>query len=215
MQYLCLKQLTAAGTTYYPGDIVPDGVILPERSSRLISSAYISQLDEAALQEGTAILPKDGIPVDGEFYTREQAKKMIADAVAEAVRKQEEQMKGLRGYAAELKEIPPDVMCSAVPISVHMEGSGENSQMMSLTVEPQEIQQVFSVMQLNAEDGVKAIAGIDSENVLILLHAADSRITIKNAAKKQVDKLFPSDGAKNEPDSGNETTGTNAEGADT
>ena len=37
MQYLCLKQLTAAGTTYYPGNIVPDGVILPERSSKLIS----------------------------------------------------------------------------------------------------------------------------------------------------------------------------------
>lgn len=215
MQYLCLKQLTAAGTTYYPGNIVPDGVILPERSSKLISSAYISQMDEAALQEGTAILPKDRIPVDGEFYTREQVEQMIADAVAEAVRKQEEQMKGLRGYAAELKEISPDVMGSAVPISVHMEGSGENGQMMSLLVEQQEIQQAFSIMQMNVEDGAKAITEVDSEHVLILLHAADSRTTIKNAAKKQADKLFSANGAKNEPGSGKETTGNNAEGADT
>ena len=157
MQYLCLKQLTAAGTTYYPGDTVPDGVILPERGVVLVGSRYLAEVDEAALQEGAVIFPKDGIPVDREFYTREQVEQMIADAVAEAVRKQEEQMKGLRGYAAELKEISPDVMGSAVPISVHMEGSGENGQMMSLLVEQQEIQQAFSIMQMNVEDGAKAM----------------------------------------------------------
>lgn len=68
---------------------------------------------------------------------------------------------------------------------------------------------------MNVDDGVKAIAEISSENVLILLHAADSRITVKNAAKKQADKLFSANGAKNEPGSGKETTGNNAEGADT
>ncbi len=96
-----------------------------------------------------------------------------------------------------------------------MEGSGENGQMMSLLVEQQEIQQAFSIMQMNVEDGAKAITEVDSEHVLILLHAADSRTTIKNAAKKQADKLFSANGAKNEPGSGKETTGNNAEGADT
>ena len=215
MQYLCLKQLTVANVTYFAGETIPDGVILPERSAKLIRSGYISELDEAALQEGAAILPKDGIPAEGEFYTREQTKRMVADAVAEALKKQEEQIKALRGYAAELKEIPPDVLGDTVSISVQMEGSGENSQMIVMQLETQEIQQVFSVMQMNVEDGAKAIAEIDSEHVLILLHAADSRTTIKNAAKKQADKLFSTNGANNQSDTSNETADTYAEGVDT
>ena len=219
MQYLCLKQLTVANVTYFAGDTIPDGVILPERSAKLISSGYISELDEAALQTGIAILPKDGIPVDGKVFTQQQVKQMIAeavenakkDAIAEMDRKQAE----LQQYTAELQEIPPDALGNTVSISVQMESNGENSQMMALSVEPHEIQQVFSIMQQNVEDGVKAITEINSENVLILLHAADSRITIKNAAKKQADKLFSTDGATNEPGNGNETTGTHAEGVDT
>ncbi len=218
MQYLCLKQLTAANVAYFAGDIIPDGVILPERSAKLVSNGYISELDEAALQEGTAILPKDGIPADGKFYTREQAERMVADAVAEAIKKQEgqeEQIEALRGYAAGLEGIQPGVLGNTIPISVQMEGSGENSQMMPLPMEPQEIQQVFSIMQMNVDEGAKAIAEASSKNVLILLHAADSRITVKNAAKKQADKLFPADEATNVPGNGNGTTGTHAEGADT
>lgn len=219
MQYLCLKQLTAANVTYFAGDTIPDGAILPERSAKLISNGYISELDEAALQEGTAKIPKDGIPVEGEVFTQKQVDSMIAEAIEDAVNntivEMEKKQADLQQYAAELQAVPPGALDNKVLISILIEGSGENGQMMALPVEPQEIQQVFSVMQLNAEDGVKAIAGIGSENVLILLHAADSRITIKNAAKKQADKIFPANGAKNEPGSGKETTGNNAEGADT
>ncbi|MDE7313589.1 MAG: hypothetical protein K2N87_18530 [Eubacterium sp.] len=219
MQYLCLKQLTAANVTYFAGDTIPDGVILPERSAKLINSGYISELDEAVLQEDTAMMPKDGIPVDGEVFTQKQVEQMLAEAVEDAVNntivEMEKKQAELQTYTAELQAIPPEALGNKVLISVHIEGSGENGQMMALPVEPQEIQQVFSVMQLNAEDGVKAIAGIDSENVLILLHAADNRITIKNAARKQADKLFPADGAKNEPGNGNGATGTHTEGDDT
>lgn len=77
MQYLCLKQLTAAGTTYYPGDTVPDGVILPERGVVLVGSRYLAEVDEAALQEGAVIFPKDGIPVDGEIFTQGQDRKSV------------------------------------------------------------------------------------------------------------------------------------------
>lgn len=219
MQYLCLKQLTAAGNTYYPGDTVPDGVILPERGMVLVGSKYLAELNEAAMQEGTAAFIKNGIPVDGEIFTQGQVEQMIAEAVENAVKdtiaEMERKQAELQQCTAELQAIPQDALGGTVLISVQMEGSRDNSQMMALQVEPQEIQQVFSVMQLNAEDGVKAIAGIDSEHVLILLHAADSRITIKNAAKKQADKLFPADGAANEPDNGNGTTGTHTEGVDT
>lgn len=219
MQYLCLKQLTVANVTYFAGETIPDGVILSERSSKLISSGYISELDEASLQKGTCKIPKDGIPVNGEVFTQKQVEKILAEAVEDAVNntiaEMEQKQAGLQQYAAELQEIPPDALGNTVSISVQMEGNGENSQMMALSVEPHEIQQVFSIMQQNVEDGVKAITEINSENVLILLHAADSRITIKNAAKKQADKLFSTDGAIYEPGNGNETTGTHAEGVDT
>lgn len=219
MQYLCLKQLTAAGNTYYPGDTVPDGVILPERGMVLVGSKYLAELNEAALQEGTAAFFKNGIPVDGEIFTQGQVEQMIAEAVEAAVNdtivEMEKKQAELQTYAAELQAIPPDALDNKVLVSVNIEGSGENGQMMAIPMESQEIQQVFSIMQLNVEDGVKAIAEINSENVLILLHAADSRITVKNAAKKQADKLFPADGATNEPDNGNGTTGTHTEGVDT
>lgn len=219
MQYLCLKQITAANVTYFAGETIPDGVILPERSAKLISSGYISELDEAALQEGAAILPKDGIPVGEEVFTQKQVEQMIAEAVENAVNntivEMDKKQAELQQYAAELQAIPLDTFDNKVLISVHVEGGEENCQMMTMQVEPGEIRQVFSIMQMNVEDGAKAITEIDSEHVLILLHAADSRTTIKNAAKKQADKLFSANGAKNEPGSGKETTGNNAEGADT
>ena len=69
-------------------------------------------------------------------------------------------------------------------------------------------------MQMNATEGAEAIAGVKSENILILLHAADTRKTIKDAAKKQVDNIFSTSGRTNESAGGNATTGTNTEGAD-
>ena len=69
-------------------------------------------------------------------------------------------------------------------------------------------------MQMNAADGAAAIAGVKSENVLILLHAADSRKTIKDAAKKQADNIFSASGSQNEATGSNAAAGTNTEGAD-
>ena len=45
-------------------------------------------------------------------------------------------------------------------------------------------------MQMNADEGVKVVTHVMSENVLILLHAVDGRKTIKDAAKKRADILF-------------------------
>ena len=70
-------------------------------------------------------------------------------------------------------------------------------------------------MQLNADEGIKIITDVRSENVLILLHAADSRKTIKNAAKEQADKLFRDEEVSNECGKDSETIETTMEGADT
>ena len=46
MRYLCIRQLIAGGTTYHPGEVIPDGVILPERSKKLARSGYLSNGSE-------------------------------------------------------------------------------------------------------------------------------------------------------------------------
>ena len=45
-------------------------------------------------------------------------------------------------------------------------------------------------MQQNASDAIEAIGQVKSENVLILLHAADSRKIVKDAAKKQAEAIL-------------------------
>lgn len=55
MRYLCVRQLTAGGTTYHPGEIIPDGVILPERSKKLAGSGYVSVWsEETGLAQGNS-----------------------------------------------------------------------------------------------------------------------------------------------------------------
>ena len=68
---------------------------------------------------------------------------------------------------------------------------------------------------MNADDGAKAVANVKSDSVLILLHALDTRATVKKAAQKQHDTLFSAEGNSNESADGNATTDSNTEGADT
>lgn len=160
MQYVCIKQLTAGKKTYYPGDIIPDHVILPERSRKLIRNGYLSECNNDAIQ-----MP-------------------IAESVHPSAAK---------------NPIP------MFPIKVYGEGGKEIESLLSLD----EVRQIFSILQMSVEEGVKQIAKVKSENVLVLLHASDSRKTIKNAAREQADKGFSTEGDSNESTGGNETIDSN------
>ena len=195
MQYLCLKQLTVGKTTYHLGDTIPDDVILPARSEKLIRSGYISKLDEETEYSKN----------ESGLFTQEQVDKMIAEAIVSMKQKEEE----LQQVVADLKKCKLTENDGMISVSVKKESDGEKEQIAIILVTPDEIQQVFSIMQQNADEGSKAIAAIQSENVLILLHAADSRKTIKEAAKKQVDNLFSSNNNINESKEHNEATSMN------
>lgn len=211
MEYLCLKQITVGGTTYNPGNVIPDGVIMPERSTKLIRNGYISKADKLEHKEN-----------QDNLFTQEQVDKMLAEAIEEAVnntiaemeQKQKELQKVLQQSAAELKEFDSEVFVDTVIIDIAMDSGEGNEQHMAIPANPEEIQRVFAIMQLNADEGAKAIAEVKSENVLILLHAADSRKTIKNAAKDRADKLFSNKAETNAPIACNEYTDT-MEGAGT
>ena len=182
MQYLCRKQLPAGGGTYRPGEIIPDGVILPERALALEKMGYISKVEPKGLFE----------EVQEAQGKTEEIDTMISEAVALARAETEKEWAGrvaeLQGHAARLDETGLGAYDGMVTISVK---GASNGQCTAIPASVEEIQKVFVIMQLNAEDAARAVSGVESENVLILLHAADSRKTVKTAAKERADKLIP------------------------
>lgn len=123
---------------------------------------------DPASQEKLGILSvlRDREEEPAETFTREQVDGMIAEAVA--------------GLTGEIIPAEPyvDIMIREDPAGV-------------VHAAPEEIRQVFAIMQANAEEGARRIAEVTDENILILLHVADSRKTIKNAARERAERLFP------------------------
>ncbi len=133
-----------------------------------------------------------GVPEQsGALYSQEQVDEMIQSAVAE------------------LKPFDSD----NAGFTVTVKGEGDNVTAVSCIAE--DIQSVVDVLQMNADDGAKAVANVQSDSVLILLHALDTRATVKKAAQKQHDTLFSADGNSNESVGGSATTDSITEGADT
>ena len=79
-------------------------------------------------------------------------------------------------------------------IPVVQESDGDTAQVMSVPLTEGEVQHIFSIMQMNADEAAKEIKAVFSDNVLIVLHAADSRKTVKDAARKQAENLRPVEG---------------------
>ena len=78
-------------------------------------------------------------------------------------------------------------------VPVVQESDGDTAQVMGVPLTEGDVQHIFSIMQMNAEEAAKAVKDVTSENVLIVLHAADSRNTVKKAAKSQAEALEPAE----------------------
>lgn len=59
----------------------------------------------------------------------------------------------------------------------------------SLELTAEDIQTVMDVLTVNTDDAEKRIEQIDSDDILFLLNAADTRKTVKNAAKARAQAL--------------------------
>lgn len=207
MRLIANKPCSFGGRQFFIGDEIPAELVADARAQEKMGVITVAN-------------DVEGVPgaESGSLFTLEQVEKMVAEAVDEAVnntvQEMEQKQKELQEATGVLQEegfLPG----GTVIIPVKGDSAGDNGQQTAVPATPEEIQQVFSIMQMNATDGAEAIAGVKSENVLILLHAADTRKTIKDAAKKQADNIFSTSGNPNEATGGNETTGTNTEGADT
>ncbi len=205
MRLIAKKPCSFGGRQFYIGDEIPENLVADGKRQE---------------EYGVITIVKDSEGLSGgqpdSLFTQEQVEKMLAEAIEEAVdntvRDMKKEQEELLTYVAELKETEPGAYEGAIPISVKGES---DEQQTTVFATPEEIQQVFSIMQMTATEGAEVIAGVKSENILILLHGADSRKTVKNAAKEQADKLFSTERVSNESAGGNATTVTNTEGADT
>lgn len=199
MRLIAKKPCSYGGKKFFIGDEIPAELVVNiEREEKLgvISAAN----DEAGVPEQS-----------GALYSQEQVDEMIADAVANADKgfTQEQVDEMIKSAVAELEPFDSD----NAGFTVTVKGEGDNVTAVSCSAE--DIQSVVDVLQMNADDGAKAVTSVQSDSVLILLHALETRATVKKAAQKQHDTLFSAEGNPNESTGGNATTDSNMEGADT
>lgn len=199
MRLIAKKPCSYGGKKFFIGDEIPAELVVNiEREEKLgvISAAN----DEAGVPEQS-----------GALYSQEQVDEMIADAVANADKgfTQEQVDEMIKSAVAELEPFDSD----NAGFTVTVKGEGDNVTAVSCSAE--DIQSVVDVLQMNADDGAKAVTSVQSDSVLILLHALETRATVKKAAQKQHDTLFSAEGNPNKSTGGNAITDSNTEGADT
>jgi len=204
MVLIANKPCSFGGQKFYIGDKIPANLVADARLQEKLGVLTV-----------TSDIKMAGEGQPGTFYTQEQVDKMLEEAINEAVNNtvmEMEQKQDVLQAAEEQQEL----YAGTVLVGVGGKVSGDNGQVTVIPATPEEIQQVFSIMQMNAEDGSKEIAGVTSENVLVLLHAADSRKTIKNAAKEQAGKLQHTDVTDTDvPDTDADTGCNNIAGSNT
>ena len=101
-------------------------------------------------------------------------------------------------------EAATGILETDIAIPVFKSYDGDTAQGMGVPLNIGEIQEVFSIMQMNVEEAMKAIEATKSENMLIVIHACDSRAGVKKAAQKKADNLSSTNGSTNDPAGGNE-----------
>jgi hypothetical protein len=188
-----MKTLKFGDKTYFPGETIPEGVILPERVRKLINSNFIAEGDVS----GEMLKDSDRKTLYTESEVVEKVKLAVNEAIANQSADEILQDGTVEQYTENI----------IIPVESEKRADG-TSEVVQLAVSPNEVQQIFEILQMNADDASKAIAEVESENVLILLHASDSRKTIENAVKKRIDTLNTTDEVTEPPSDSNEVTDT-------
>ncbi len=194
MELIAKKPCSYHGRQFFIGEKIPrDFVIDPEYQEKLGVIAIVGTQDSGSSTKRA------------NEFTEEEAQNMVLQAVAEAESRKDAQIAELQEKLDALQQMRTGVVeiesvdnSHSICITVH----GEGQEGVGMFLSPEEIEQIFYIMQLNAEDGARAMSEVTSKKVLILLQAADSRKTIKNAAKEQACKLFPMEEQEEKSESG-------------
>jgi len=221
MKLIAKKPCSFGGQKFYIGDEIPTNLVADVRMQEKMGVI-------------TIVNDTEGVPgrESGTLFTLEQVEKMVAEAVDEAVNNTVLEMEELQKYRelgvtpeqvrqidenyAELaKELAQVKKESAQGVIINLRGwdYSDTGKAIDVTATLEQIKHTFAILQCTAEDGAKCIADITDETVLLLIHAADSRKTVKNAAKEQREKLFSTKEETNEAIGGNANADTHTEGS--
>ena len=212
MRLVANKPCSFGGRLFFIGDEIPDDLIVDAKAQEKLGVITIVNDSNMKVPDRES----------GTFFTQEQMDAVIGEALEKAEKEHAVQMEKMREeyasrlekmkvHAAELEETEPGAYGDIVQIPVK---GASDKEFPEISVNLEEIQQVFAIMQMNTDEGAKVISDVTSENVLILLHAADSRKMIRNAAKERANKLFLSEDDLNESSKGNEPAEAGTEGVD-
>lgn len=191
MKLIAKKPCSFGGQRFYIGDEIPAELVAEPKAQERLGVIAIAN------NEGAGVSGEQS----GTLYTQEQ----FDEAVAEVRAKLEETV-------AKLEETEPGTYEGTVQIAIKTGSDGDNDQIMAIPATPEQIQQTFEIMQLNADKASGAIADVTDENVLTMLLFVDSRSTVKKAAKSRLDNLSLTEGENNDAGNGNDTTEGNKEG---
>lgn len=146
--------------------------------------------------------PGDTIPDEAVLGSRKRA--LISSGYISNISEMDEIKTGID--AAELIETGGATGHVMVPI-VCDDNSSDLAEMMAVPLSEADAQHVFSIMQMGVTEAEKAIAKVENENILIVLHACDFRVGVKKAAQKKADTLISTKDIKKAPASGNTVSG--------
>lgn len=74
-------------------------------------------------------------------------------------------------------------------VSIIKDVDADTAEVLDIKLSEGEVQQVFAILQMDEEHAVEAIERVEEENILIVVHACDSRTACKNAAKQRAEVL--------------------------
>ncbi len=224
MKLIAKKPCSFGGRQFYIGDEIPADLVADTKQQE--QYGIIAVVNTAGVPGGESGTKEKFQNISGLSWpespndnpsAQEQYEQDMAElqeyrelgVTPEQVRQIDEQYAEL---AKELAEVKKE---SAKGIVINLRGwdYSETGKATDVTATPEQIKHTFSILQCTAEDGAKYIADITDETVLLLIHAADSRKTVKNAAKEQRDKLSSTKEETNEATGGNATTDTHTEGS--
>ncbi len=169
MRLIAKKPCSFGGKKFFIGDEIPQNLIVDFVLQEKLGVINIIKNDKKISEDS----------VDNTF-TQEQVNTMIDKEISLVTARLEQKQKALKDTIAKLEENQSNRTQETIQISVQ-DGLEKEKIIIFATLE--EIQQVFTIMQLNANEAVKAIANIKNKNVLRLLYAVDHRKAIQNAVK--------------------------------
>jgi hypothetical protein len=164
--YTCIKALVLGGIGYTAGSNIPAEAVLPGRVRALIKQGYISPVTDKPAPVPTP---------EGRVDAVEELQQQIADLQSE--------LQLTTAECDELREklatgIPPADDPPIITIPITRDGG-----ILEVPASPESIVAAVCNLQLTAEESIKSIGNLTDGTALILIHALDSRKTVKAAAQ--------------------------------